>query len=411
MSKSFLNIASLSKRKRLFAITMILIVLPLLFLFYATHFDFSSDFEGIYILNCDRGLLFDIKNDLMLGEENRLLAKIEFNPIYNFFSGKKKHPANTPHLNYRWNNRNGSGYIFNYSADGKQLLTCFSRFRDSRGKIPKGLFVGGGLPYSNHDNIELTMSATGMAHFDGKAWRHLWCNVNETIASTPEDKHDPSSWKFLGSKVLFANDAKLVIRSSHEVPFRNTVLRVDRYAIFRAGETYFTLLIKIANIGTYPTDYYYVYGDEPWVGEFGSSAGNVGWVKDRLYYYEGSVDPRQYSYAGMYDIGNPLILGEKKTFTGIANFIEWMGDITPELVYFSNKEGQFAEEKERVPLYSKDNRVVFLQWGPRRLLPGRFEYLVLAIGMAGNDQKTGLPVKPNVVLDPADRDIIFDAEK
>ncbi len=405
------KLASFSKIKWIAAVALTVIALPLLLIFCASHLDFSSDFEGIYILRCDRGLLFDIKNDLMLGEENRLLAKIEFAPLYNFFQGGNRRPSGAPHLNYSWNNRLGSGYIFNYFGDGKQLLTCFSRFRDSQGKIPKGLFVGGGLPYSNHDDIDLTMSATGMAHFDGKVWHHLWCNVNETIASSPEDKHDPSTWKFLGSKVIFANDTKLIIRSSHELPFCNTTFHIDRYAIFRAGETYFTLLIKITNMGMYPATYFYVYGDEPWVGEFGSSAGNVGWVKDRLYYYEGMVDPRKYSYAGMYDIGNPVILGEKRKFTGVANFIEWMGELTPDLVYFSNKEGEFAEEKERVPLYSKDNRVIFLQWGPRRLLPGRYEYMILAIGMAGNEPKSGFPVKPVVTLNPGDRDIILSAEK
>jgi len=407
MSKIFFNIASFSKRKRLVAITITAIVLPFLFLFFATHFDFSSDFEGIYLLSCDRGLLYDIKNDLMLGEENRLLAKIEFDPLYNFFSGEKKLSANTPHLNYRWSNRNGNGYIFNYSADGKQLLTCFSRFRDSQDMVPKGLFVGGGLPYSKHDDIELTMSATGMAHFDGKEWHHLWCNANETIASSPDEKHDPSTWTFLGSKVLHASDSKLVLKSSHELPFDKTVLHIDRYAIFRAGETYFTLLIKIANVGSSQTDYYYVYGDEPWVGEFGTSAGNVGWTKDRLHYYETALNPLQHSYAGMYDIGNPLILGGKSKYSGLANFIEWMGDIKPGLVYFSNKEGQFVNEEQKVPLYSKDNRVIFLQWGPRTLMPGSQDLLIMAIGMADGTAKSGVPLKPEVRLDQADARFLF----
>ncbi|WP_243689505.1 hypothetical protein [Geotalea toluenoxydans] len=98
----------------------------------------------------------------------------------------------------------------------------------------------------------------------------------------------------------------------------------------------------------------------------------------------------------MYDIGNPVILGEQNRFSGLANFIEWIGDNKPNLVYFSNKEGQFAEEKERVPLYSKDNRVIFLQWGPRPIMPQGRDYIILAIGMAGTDPKNGMPFKPDV---------------
>ncbi|WP_243370996.1 hypothetical protein [Geotalea sp. SG265] len=377
-------------------------------IYFAGHFDFSDELHGFYLLSCDRGRLFDLKGDLLLGEENRLLAKFEFDPILDFFRYEHSHKPNHPHLTYSWNRLNGSGYVFNYHDDGTMLLTCFSRFRDSRGEIPKGVFVGGGLPYSKHDNAQLTMSATGMAHFDGKSWHHLWCNANETIASSPDDKHDPSTWDFLGSKVLFSDDKKLIIRSSHSVPFGATTLRIDRYAIFRAGENYFILLMKLTNIGNTPAYYYYVYGDEPWVGQFGSSGGNIGWAKGRLFYFEGSVDPRQYSYAGMYDIGNPMILGEKgSSFSGKANFIEWIGDNKPNLVYFSNKEGQFAEEKERVPLASKDNRVIFLQWGPRPLMPRDRDFMILAIGLANKDPHSMFPVKPDVGLDQSDFDIIL----
>ena len=330
------------------------IILP-----FAVHLDFSDEINGLYLLKCDRGRALDIKTDLLLGEENRLLAKLEFQPIIRFFGGGER-PARKAHLEYRWNKRNGSGYIFNHNSDGTQLLTCFSRFLDSQGAIPKGLFIGGGLPYSRHDDIELTMSATGMAHFNGKEWHHLWCNANETIASGPDEKHDPSTWQFIGSKIVSSNDQKLILRSSHLIPFKGTTLRMDRYAVFQADQNYLILMFNITNIGSMPTEYFYVYGDEPWVGEFGTASGNVGWSKEKLYYFEGAVNPQTNSYAGMYDKGNPYILGEKKSFTGMANFIQWMGDNKPDLVYFSNKEGQFAEEKEMIPLHSKDNRVIFL---------------------------------------------------
>ncbi|GAB7027146.1 hypothetical protein JCM15764A_23940 [Geotalea toluenoxydans] len=393
------------KQIKLMAATVITVI-TVIFIYAAGHFDFSDDLHGLYLLRCDRGRLFDLKGDLLLGEENRLLAKFELDPIMDLFRYEHSHKPNHSHLSYSWNERNGSGYIFNYREDGTQLLTCFSRFRDSQGEIPKGLFLGGGLPYSKHDNAQLTMSATGMAHFDGKQWHHLWCNANETIASSAEEKHDPSTWQFLNSKVLFSDSKKLIIRSSHQFPFGTTTLRIDRYAIFRAGENYFILMMKISNIGNDPAYYYYVYGDEPWVGQFGSSGGNVGWARGRLFNFEGALDPQQYSYAGMYDIGNPVILGEQNRFSGLANFIEWIGDNKPNLVYFSNKEGQFAEEKERVPLYSKDNRVIFLQWGPRPIMPQGRDYIILAIGMAGTDPKNGMPFKPDVGLDQTDFDVI-----
>lgn len=376
-------------------------------LYFSCHYDLSGDFHGLYILRCDRGRLFDVKSDLMLGEENRLLIRFELDPLLEAFSYKPRNQPNHPHLSYSWNESKGSGYIFNYNADGTQLLTCFSRFRDSQGEIPKGLFVGGGLPYSKHDQSQLTMSATGMAHYDGRNWHHLWCNANETIASSDTDKHDPSTWTFLNSKVLYSDSRKLLIRSSHMLPFGRTKLRIDRYALFRAGENFFIMVIKIKNIGNHPGQYYYVYGDEPWVGEFGTSGGNIGWTRDLLHYFESAINPYKYSYAGMFDIGNPMIIGERQKFTGLANFIEWMGTNKPNLVYFSNKEGQFAEESQHVPLYSKDNRVIFLQWGPRVLMPQGRDCIMMAVGMADRTTKDGIPVKPQVGLDQNDYEHIF----
>jgi len=59
----------------------------------------------------------------------------------------------------------------------------------------------------------------------------------------------------------------------------------------------------------------------------------------------------------------------------------------PDLGYFSNKEGKFAEVSEKVPLYSRNNRVMFLQWGPRLILPGQSDLILLTIGIADKDPK------------------------
>jgi hypothetical protein len=175
---------------------------------------------------------------------------------------------------------------------------------------------------------------------------------------------------------------------------------MDRFAFYRAGDKFFTLVIRITNTGKTPSGYYYVYGDEPWVGQFGSSEGNVGWTKDRLYYYESSVDTKKYSYAGIFDGGNVAVPNQEYVlYSNAANFIEWLGDVRPDLVYFSNKIGLFADEKRKILLDSPNNRVMMLQWGPRILPPNASESIILAIGMAEKDPRTGIPVKPALQLD------------
>jgi hypothetical protein len=185
-------------------------------------------------------------------------------------------------------------------------------------------------------------------------------------------------------------------------------LSMDRYAFFKADDPFFVLAVVMRNKSPFEIPYVYIYGDEPWVGDYGSSIGNIGWTKDKLYYYEGRVDTKKYSSVGMWDVGNPVVSGDLRNgakLTGMANFIEWLGDNKPSRVYFSNKEGEFSEESKKVPLSSPNNRVLFLEWGPRFIEPKQDQVILMAIGMAGFNPQSTLPVKPVVHL--SDEDLAY----
>jgi len=401
-------ILALLPQKRSIRISLVVFLVLLLFIATTMRFHITGDFEGLYVLKSDKALLCDIQDDLFLGEKDRLLFRMEFEPLYDFFRGIMHHGVQETHLQYEWNNRNGNGFVVSHLPGGYKFLTCFGRFLDTEGHVPEGLFVGGGLPFAKSSNAEVTMNETGMAFYTGKEWHHLWCNVNEGLISRTHQIAYPSAWKFLGSRVLEANENKLIIKSSHEVLLDGVPIHIDRYAFFNAGETFFVLAVVIRNDGPVETGYQYVYGDEPWVGDYGSSLGNVGWVKDKLYYYEGSVDPKKYSFAGLWDVGNPAVPAERRpgvVFTGMANFIEWLGDIKPDLVYFSNTIGDYAEESKKVPLSSETNRVIFLQWDTRSIKPNEKQTILLGLGMAGFDPITSYPVKPVVQL--SDKDLAY----
>jgi hypothetical protein len=233
-----------------------------------------------------------------------------------------------------------------------------------------------------------------MGYFDGKRWYHIWCTVNEGIAANlSADTIYPSRWKFLGSNILSSGSQSITIKSSHEVTVSGVPLRIKRGAYFTAGETYFVLTIKITNIGDKPARFYYVYGDEPWLGHYGSSAGNIGWLESMTTDYE-TIVPPTFNFAGLYDHGNETI-GEGHAFSNVANFIEWLGPNRP-AVYFSNTPGKIDQKNiGKYPL-SSNTRFLGLEWGPRTLNPKQSESYTLAIGMAGNDPKTGFPAKPEV---------------
>jgi hypothetical protein len=359
----------------------------------------THNYEGIFLLKGEDGAIFEVKDDLYLGEGHRYIAGVDLEGIKEFFNRILEAHATTitkPSLYYEWNANKGGGFIRNYLPGGKQLLTSFSRFIDDGGKETSGLFVGGGLPANVLEDNIVKMNETGMAYYDGSRWFHIWCNVNEVISNSHLETVFPSAWKFLGSRVLHHNIEDLVLESNHEVVIDGVPLRMIRTAYFRAGESYFFLSFRISNVGNRPTTYYYLYGDEPWLGNYGTSGGNVGWAADGIYQYTGRLNTKKLHYAGLFDFGNDAI-GEGHDFTRTANFIAWFGDVEP-AVFFSNGPYDFPQiNGKKVPLYS-NTRFMGIQWGPLTLQPGQSEEYTLAIGMAEHDPKTGLPVMPKIDL-------------
>lgn len=389
-------ISLFSSRRRIIGVGAVAAVVLLLAL--TVRYRFYGHFQGVYVLKGDNGTVV-LKDDLVLGDEHRLILALPAEPVFRFLRGDVSHASTTTGLDAEWFRFDGSGFVRSKFPDGTVFLTCLSRFLDSGGKETKGIFVGGGLPYDLTSDGRETLNETGMAFYNGSKWFHVWCNANESISpwQNPTAVINPSAWKFLGSKVIRNTPEELVITSNHQVDLDGVPFRVERVALFRAGDRYLTLAIRFINVGRFASGYYYVYGDEPWVGNYGTSVGNIGWVRDRIIKHEGTVDPQQYGWGGYFDYGNDAI-GEPHRFTGLANFIEWQAGKRPDLVYFSNRIGYYADEKEQLPLASANNRVMFLQWGPRLLNPGQSDTIILSVGMADTNPQTGFPVKPDTAV-------------
>lgn len=386
-------------KRRLFTLAALLVVA--LAAATSVRVRYYGHWQGIYILKGTDGRLL-VKDDLMLGDENGLLFALPAEPVFRFLNGDVSHATGGPRLEYEWFRRDGSGFVRSFAADGTEFLTCLSRYLDSGGEETQGLFVGGGLPFDLEKDRRVSMNETGMAFFDGKYWHHIWCNVNEAISpwSNPAAVMPPSALKYRGSRILESTPQRLVLSSSHWFELDGVPVSMDRFMVFRPGTRYVTLVIRMTNIGKQPTGYYYVYGDEPWVGNYGSAEGNVGWVVDGLVPYEGTIDPERYGWTGYVDHGNEAA-GETHDRSGLANFIEWKGPLVPDTVYFSNRIGSFSDSSARIPLSHPQDRVIFLQWGPRLMAPGQSDTIVLSIGMADREPNTGFPLKPDTSFDLA----------
>lgn len=363
------------------------------------HFNYTEDGEGVFLLKGEHGYWIEITDDLFPELAHRLVWGRPFTFFKDVISVNSCIANADSCINYEWNDHSGRGFIKNNFPDGRKLLICLSRFNDSGGLPSKGIFVGGNLPEDNPDYLEAEKNETGMAYFDGKRWFHIWCNVNEGMAPAvnPTAMSFPAQWEFLGSRVLDSDARHLALNSSHRALINGVPLIIDKILFYEAGNSFFTMVTKITNIGREPTGFYYAYGDEPWLGDFGSSAGNVGWLKGQIVTTETIVDTKTNTFVGMFDYGNPLAGEKHENFTWTANFIEWDVGGSPDMAYFSNMP-RSGTTNANVPLNSPDSRFVGLQWGPRYLKPRESFTFTLAIGMAANNPISKFPVKPDTHL-------------
>lgn len=382
------------KSRKTVVFVMILIALLVNLAIITVKFNITGSHEGFFLLKGQMGALFEVKDDIFLGEAYRYIIGIDFDKARELYYRLLINSAvKEPYLYYKWDEKNGEGFVRNHLTGGRQILINFSRFVDEFGKDASGLFVGGGLPENVKDDDKVKMNATGVAYYDGTRWFHIWCNANEALFNRNLEPLYPSSWKYLGSRIIRHSEKELILESNHEVMLDNVPLLINRHVSFKAGAPYFILSVAVRNAGSVPVSYYYVYGDDPWLGNYGSSGGNIGWSGDGFYNYVGRIDTNKYNYAGYFDFGNGAI-GERHVYTRLANFIEWFGDTKP-FVYFSNGPYDIPPvSNEKIPL-SSNARYIAIDW-EQTLPPDQSTTYTMAIGMANIDPKTGFPVKPDI---------------
>jgi hypothetical protein len=355
-------------------------------------FNFTSSNSAIYVLRGWYGGI-EVKRDLFIEEADRLIFKIDINRIFHSFMKGQAIARDNPVLELTWDDDEGIGDIKQFRPDGSVLSMAFSRFREESGDL-HGLFLGGDLPYGDSSRSQW-QDTSGFGYYDGSEWFHIWCASNEGFNISGEKVSAvPSLWKFLGSRVLKDTKEEVILESDHEIQMAGHAIRMKRIASFRAGDDYFILKVKFTNAGSAPLTYSYAYGDEPWVGRFGSSEGDVGWYKKGLVKYEKFISPSQNSYAGFWDIGNE-VAGETKGYSGYANFIEWLSP-NPSYVFFSNDFDDCCDELK--PLSDKDNRVLNVVWLNKLLLEGESRTHTFALGMARPELEGGVPQKPETVV-------------
>jgi hypothetical protein len=268
--------------------TRLIIIVSALLLFVlgitSSDFSFHGKPEGIYLLKGTDRKLIVLQDHLKLADYERLIARVEFEALYDRWRSKEKSAQGRPYLKYSWHAKKGSGYFISFLPDGTKFLVCLGRAIDAANNPVKGLFPGGGLLGSHYETAALKTNATGVVFFDGKEWQHLRHKADEALLSQadPSLRLEPGQWEFLGSRILFASQFHLALKSSHLAKVGAVPVSIDRYLIYHAGDHFFTLANRLTNLGTAPLGYHYSCGNEPSTRAISTPTGNSGWPEKKM---------------------------------------------------------------------------------------------------------------------------------
>lgn len=350
-----------------------LTILGIFIFFYVLlrFFHFSTGSASLYLIKDLDGLR--LTNDISFYEIDSMVFKIDLTNIFNRIFETSAMATDTSLLDISFNTSTGRGVIKEFRPDGSMIEIALSRFDDKNIK-PRGLIVGGDFPPGDSG---LKREASGIAFNDGKRWYHLWCNANEGIALSGGNVYDTTKWEYLGGEIIKRNLREFIAESLHRADLDGNSVLIKRRLEVIAGRNYIDLTIDIKNLSDRVLMIDYAYGDEPWVGEYGTSQGDVGWYPGGLITNETYIDPLKYNVAGFWDTGNTLA-GETGNFTGLANYIQWLGK-PPTMVYFSN---DFYSVNSQKTLSSPENRLINVVWKGILLAPDEVERLYLRIGFS-----------------------------
>lgn len=352
-----------------------------------TRFEIAGEAYGLYLLREPGYPGVTLTDDLFLGQGDRMLAGLSFTGVRDIARAGDRLKRAGPFLETEWNAALGRGIVRNYLGDGTEIVTALSRFDNGAvdGGARHGVFVGGSLPDVAKDVAQQNRSGMSFRDASGR-WQHVWCNANESVWDVDQWREiDTGKYVFLESHVLVNDSTRVVIESTHQISISGVPVHMERAAYFTAGKRYLELAVTLENIGVRPVRYMFLYGDEPWVGEFGRGDWNLGWTEEGVFGEESWIDARRMRGAGIVDIK-----------TGTANFLAWPRENAPDIVYVSNELGSFSTGAR----LESNNISIGTEWRDRVLPPGRAHRFVLAIGMADRDPASGRLIVPLDVFGP-----------
>jgi hypothetical protein len=303
-------------------------------------------------------------------------------------------PVSPPRFTVGWSPATGKGDVVQRLPSGDLLRTCFHcQYPGYTG----GLVIG-------------NMNGSGMGLYPAQPLRgfksiNVFCAQDESIWDRDEQAEYSYGWsenfgtgadgqrlEYVGGRILAHDDRQVVLASENA----GGCYRVFKIALTRADWRYWVIATRIENRCQRPVRFDFWTGDDPWIGLYASSEGDVGWTPAGLIRHETGFGLGRFTAGGFYDLGNAAAGEQPGRFSNQANFFALDPALPlPDFAGFANRFAHRENEIEhRRPLDNQTMTALNLGWRNQVLPPGASMDTALALGLAETGEPGDIPRLP-----------------
>jgi hypothetical protein len=304
-------------------------------------------------------------------------------------------PAARPWLENDWDPNTGRGVVTHHQPGEGTVITSFHMAYPG---YTGGLVIGG-------------YSSSGLAWVPehpkpGFASINVFCAQDESIWDSDQRREYSYGWsenfgtgpdgerlRYVSGRVLESTRDRVALMSEN----RGGCYEVRKIATTWAAVRFWVIATRITNRCDHPVHFDFFSGDDPWIGTYKSSDGDVGWTPQGFVRNETRFEPGDFTAGGLVDLGNEQLGQREGSFSNEADFFALDPTLPLPAAAFANR---FAHDPSEVdpkrPLDNKTMTALNLGWHRRELTPGASMDVAFALGLAVPGDAHSSPQPPRL---------------
>lgn len=301
-----------------------------------------------------------------------------------------------PWLENTWDPKTGRGLVTHHLPGTGTMQTSFHvGYPGYTGGLVIGGYSSSGLawiperPKPGFPSINV-FCAQDESIWDRDERREYTYGWSENFGTGP----DGERLEYVSGRIVEATRDSIVLESENA----KGCYLVRKIASTWSATKFWVIATRITNRCTHTVHFDFFSGDDPWLGMYKSSDGDVGWTTQGVVRNEQRFELGDFTAGGLWDLGNQALGQTEGTFSNEANFFALdPAQALPDEVNFANR---FAHNRSEVvpskPLDNQSMTALNLGWTNQSLASQASRDFVFALGLAVTHDGSALPMLPEL---------------